>query len=117
MNPLVLLAVYFVLSNQGNSLGYRKPLQISKLGTPPIGSSYFDTFKMELLLDHLHNMTNTLEKVNHLNQIRNIPFTKNNSLDRVQESVDAVRGLLAEQKAVKKLDKISTTISEVKRLG
>lgn len=117
MNPLVMLAVYFVLSNQGNSLGYRKPLQIGKLGIPPIGPSYFDTFKMELLVDRLHTMTDTLEKVNHLNQMRNIPFTRNNSLDRVQESVEAVRGLLAEQKAAKKLDKLSTTISGVKRLG
>ena len=117
MNPILILVVIFILSNEGKPLSHIKPPHIGKLGFPPIGPAYIDTFKMELLLDRLNSMTNTLEKVNHLNQMRNIPMTKSNSVDRIQESLDAVRGFLSDNKTGEKLDTISNTLSGVKKFG
>ena len=93
-------------------------LGIGKLGIPPIKDpGYFDTFRMELLLDRLHNMTNTLEKVNHLNQMRGVPMNKDNSFDRIQESLEAVRGIMYNSKSSRKIDTLSNTLSGVKRIG
>ena len=125
MNPLLILVVIYILSNKDGTLGNIKMPDlgrlglppIGKLGLPPIGPGYIDTFKMELLLDRLNSMTSTLEKVNHLNQMRNIPFTKSNSIDRIQESVDAVRGFINDNKTGKKLDTINQTLNGVKRIG
>ncbi len=119
MNPaLILAAVLFLSQNQGKSpLKLPAPV-IGKLGIPAIKDpGYFDTFRMELLLDRLHTMTSTLEKVNHLNQIRGIPLNKNNAIDRVQESLDAVKGLLYTNKSTKQIDSLANTLSNVKQLG
>lgn len=120
MNPaLILAALLFLSQNQGKStLRLPPPLTAGSLGIPRIKDpGYFDTFRMELLLDRLHNMTSTLEKVNHLNRMKSVPINRNNSIDRVQESLEAVKGLLYAKKSVKKIDSISNTISNVKQLG
>lgn len=120
MNPaLILAAVLFLSQNQGK-LPFRlpPPSAMGKLGIPAIKDpGYFDTFKMDLLLDRLHGMTSTLEKVNHLNQMRSVPLNKTNSIDRVQESLDAVKGLLYTNKSSKHIDSLSDTLSNVKQLG
>jgi hypothetical protein len=121
MNPaLILAAVLFLSQNQGKT-PFRlppPPRSAGKLGIPQIKDpGYFDTFRMELLLDRLHNMTNTLEKVNHLNQMRSVPLSRSNSIDRIQESLDAVKGLLYANKSTKNIDSLSNTLSNVKQLG
>jgi hypothetical protein len=126
MNPVLILVAILVLS-QGKTGGFPvgpKPPghisspKIARLSIPPVKvPPYFDTFKMDLLLDRMHSMTDTLEKVNHLNQMRNIPLDKSNSIDRIQESLDAVKGLLYQNKTNKKLDNISNTLSGVKKFG
>ncbi|MBR0597633.1 hypothetical protein [Sinanaerobacter chloroacetimidivorans] len=146
MNPLLILIVILIFSNQGGSQGFNFPMQFlnlplqgmkspvqglkfppfpGKAGGPGFGGPgfgggqgpFFDTFKMELLLDRLHTMTNTLEKVNHLNQMRNVPLSKDNAIDRIQESLDAARGFLYDSKSTKKLDTIASTLTGVKKLG
>ena len=120
MNPaLILVAIMFLSQSSGKSpLSLLPPSRIGKLGIPPIKDpGYFDTFRMELLLDRLHNMTDTLEKVNHLNQMRSVPLNKDNSIDRIQESLDAVRGLLYTNKSTKQIDSLSNTLSGVKKIG
>lgn len=57
MNPLVLLFLVS-LADQRNAKNARR-----------FTSPYFDTFKMELLLDKLHGTVNALEKINRLNQL------------------------------------------------
>lgn len=120
MNPaLILVALLFLSQNQGK-MPFRLPLPpvTGKLGIPPIKDpGYFDTFRMEMLLDHLRNMTNTLEKVNHLNQLRSVPINRSNSIDRIQESLEAVKGLLYANKSTQKLDSITNTLSSVKQIG
>lgn len=119
MNPALILAAVLYLSNQGKTpFRLPPPPTAGKLGIPAIKDpGYFDTFKMELLLDRLHNMTNTLEKVNHLNQLKAVPLTRSNSIDRVQESLDAVKGLLYTNKSTKNIDSLANTLSNVKQLG
>lgn len=119
MNPaLILAAVLFLSQNQGKPPFRLPPPTIGKMGIPPIKDlGYFDTFQMELLLDRLRNMTTTLERVNHLNQLKSVPINRNNSIDRVQESLEAVKGLLYTNKNTKHIDNLADTLSNVKQLG
>ena len=120
MNPaLIFAALLFLSQNQGKpAFRLPPPPAAGKLGIPRIKDpGYFDTFRMELLLDRLHNMTSTLEKVNHLNQMRSVPSNRNNSIDRVQESLEAVKGLLYANKSTKRIDDLTNTLSNVKQLG
>jgi hypothetical protein len=120
MNPaLILIAILFLSQDSfGKPTSPFLPSTVGKLGNPANkGPIYFDTFHMELLLDQLHNMTNTLEKINHLNQLRSVPLNKSNSIDRIQESLDAVRGLLYNSKQTKQIDSISKTLTTVKKFG
>lgn len=120
MNPALILAAVLFLSQNNGKLPFRlpPPSALGKSGIPSIKDpGYFDTFRMEMLLDRLHNMTNTLEKVNHLNQIKGVPLNRTNAIDRVQESLDAVKGLLYANKSTKPIDSLSNTLSNVKQLG
>lgn len=120
MNPaLILAAVLFLSQNQGkSSFRLPPPPPLGRAGIPQLKDpGYFDTFRMEMLLDRLHQMTNTLEKVNHLNRMKGVPLNKNNSIDRVQESLDTVKGLLYANKSTKSLDSLSNTLSSVKQFG
>jgi len=125
MNPALIVAAVLFLSNQGKlpfnllppALG-KMGIPLGKMGIPPIKDpGYFDTFRMELLLDRLRNMTTTLERVNHLNQLKSVPINRSNSIDRVQESLEAVKGLLYANKNTKHIDNLSNTLSNVKQLG
>jgi hypothetical protein len=111
MNRALILAALFFLS-RGDA-----PFRLPPILTPVRGPGYFDTFQMELLLDRLHCMTGALERVNQLNRLANTPMTRANSLDHIQESLEAVRDLLCEHKAARKLDSIASVLSGIKQLG
>ena len=120
MNPAMIVAAILLLSqgSPGKSIFPLPPGAVRRMGIPPIKDpGYFDTFRMEMLVDRLHQMTDTLEKVNHLHQMRGIPMTRDNSIDRIQESLEAVRGLLYTNKSAKKIDSITNTLSGVKQIG
>lgn len=124
MNPVLILLAILIFSNRRSSPHYIKGPQvrnhsfISKSMAPASSDvNFFDTFKMELLLDRMHSVTDTLERINHLNQMRNVPLTKDNVIDRIQESLDAVKGFLVDQKSTSQIDSISSTLAGVKRLG
>ena len=120
MNPALILIAVFLMSQGSHDKSFLPllPPPAGKLGIPSIKDpAYFDTFQMELLLDRLHGMTGTLEKINHLNQLKSVPFNRNNSIDRIQESLEAVRGLLYTNKSTKQIDSLSRTLSGVKKLG
>lgn len=127
MNPAIALILLFVL---GGPAGKGRPAFSSPVnfrGLPslpptgklrmPMGPNYIDTFKIELMLDKLHAMTNTLEQVNHLHQIQKRPPGNGPSIDRIQESLDAVKGFLADGKTGRQVNNLSNTISGVKKLG
>ncbi len=124
MNPLLLLIVFSIFSSGGPSTLKNNPyINIPSIRKSflspflsPLSSNYFDTFKMELLLDRLKAITEALDKINHLNQMRTLPPSRENSINRIQESLDAARGFLMDTDAEKKIDTLSNTISSVKRL-
>lgn len=119
MNPaLILIAILFMSQTPQGKSAFPSLPPAMKLGLPAAKSPvYFDTFQMELLLDRLHNMINALEKINHLNQLRSVPVNKSNYIDRIQESLDAVRGLLYSKKSTKQIDTLSKSLSTVKKFG
>lgn len=120
MNPLLLLIVVLIFSG-----GDRRHGSVTSSGAvrrfpapPPLPRfEYFDTFHMELLLDRMRTLTEALEKVNHLRQIDRLPPTKESSLHKIQDSVDAARGFLADTKAGDQLETFSRTLSGAKQLG
>lgn len=123
MNPILILLVILIFSNQGHSHHYIKgpSARSSSVGRSisrtSMNVNFFDTFKMELLLDRMHSMTDTLERINHLNQMRNVPLTRDNVFDRLQESLEAVKGFLVDQKSTSQLDSIANTLSGVRRIS
>ena len=64
-------------------------------------------------------MTNAIEKVNHLNQLHRVPVGKGKgpTIDRIQESLDAIKGFLVEGKSSRQVDTLSNTLSGVKQFG
>lgn len=119
MNPLLILILILVFSNNRKSHGYipGSPFRLGRSPLLPMSFSYFDTFKMELLLDRLHTITEALEKLNHLRQIQHVPPSKESSMARIQDSLDAAKGFLADTKAQDRLDALSNTLAGVKQLG
>lgn len=119
MNPLLLLIIILIFSNNGKNHSYipSSPISLGRSILPPIHLDYFDTFKMELLLDRLRTITEALDKLNHLRQIQSLPPSKETSMNKIQDSVDAAKGFLADTKAGSHLDTISDTLSGVKQLG
>lgn len=119
MNPLLLLIVVLIFSTGGKGHGYIPGARtgIGRSLIPPLRLDYFDTFKMELLLDRMRTLTEALEKVNHLRQMQKLPPSKETSMNKIQDSVDAARGFLADTKASDPLDTISDTLSGMKQLG
>ena len=79
MNPLIILILVFVLKENGRNKPYiwRGPLVpglsvthfMKDVLEEPL---YFDTFRMELVLDRLRDLTEMLEKVNRLSQINQL---------------------------------------------
>lgn len=120
MNPALIIIAIFLISQDSREKPALPtiPSIIGKLGNSTSKNPvYFDTFQMELLLDRLHNMTNTMEKINRLNNLKNVPMNKSNYIDRIQESLDATRGLLYNSKSTKQIDSLTKSLSTVKKFG
>ncbi len=117
MNPALILILILALGPAGGK--HKAPLPHIRPPRLPKGPAYIDTFKMEMTLDRLQNMTNAIEKINHLNQVQRVPERKGKlpTIDRVQESLEAVQGFLADGKPSRQVDTISNTLSGVKNLG
>lgn len=108
MNPVLILILILVLANNTSSPIFKKkqsPLDI------------LDTFKVELLLDRLRILTNSLEKINHVRQVSEQPIPQGGTMDRMHESLDLVRDLLVDRKEGKQLNTISNTLASVKQFG
>jgi hypothetical protein len=117
MNPQLLIILFLAL---GPASGKGKLPNLSLKNLPiPKSPAYIDTFKIELALDRLQSMTQAVEKINNLNRIRKIPEPQNKppSVDRISDSLDAIRGFLSDGKQSHQIDSISNTLSGVKKLG
>ncbi len=120
MNPRFILLLLLIVGSRGGAhMSPPSSPPSFRLPRLPNTPAYVDTFKMEMMLDRLHAMTDAIEKINRLNQIQKVPEPKGKfpSLDRVQESLGAVKGFLAEGKSSQKVDNLSTTLAGVQKLG
>ncbi len=117
MNPRLILIMILLLGPTGGRQKF--PLGPIRLPSFPKSPPYIDTFRMEMILDRLHTMTGAIEKINRLGQAHKIPEPHKNlpSIDRVQDSLDAVKGFLVDGKHEDQVDHISNTLSQVKKLG
>ena len=54
-----------------------------------------------------------------MNQAQRVPEPKSkfSTIDRVQDSLEAVKGFLADEKSSRQVDTLSNTLSGVKKLG
>ncbi len=122
MNPGLILILILALGPTGRAGGQSQRSLLPSIRTLrfPKGPAYIDTFKMELAIDRLHTMTDAIEKINHLRQLQRVPEPpkgKRPSFDKVQDSLDAVRGFLVDEKSSRQADSLSNTLSSVKKLG
>lgn len=127
MNPIIILVVALVLINGNGSSesGHSgsSPIKPFNMKIPPIAPPmppYFDTFKMELLLDKLRLLINSLEKINKVNQMSGTSESadgKSVTIDKIHESLDAIKDLLADQKTGQHLNTISGALSGIKQFG
>lgn len=136
MNPVLLLIFVLFINNPGNRQSLKSAISlflfpswdikrhaVPRMPKPPnLLPSYIDTFKMELLVDRLHNMTNALEKINRLNQSKKIHGMNKPSdfaqIERIKDSLDAINGLLGDDKpAAKHINTLADTISSIEKLG
>lgn len=79
MHPLIVLILVFVLKENGKNKPYiwRGPLvpglSVTRVMKDVLEEPiYFDTFRMELVLDRLRELTEMLEKVNRLSQVNQL---------------------------------------------
>lgn len=117
MNPRLILILILLLGPAGGK--HKSPLKSLRIPSFPKSPPYIDTFRMEMILDRLHTMTGAIEKINRLGQAHKIPEPYKNapSIDRVQDSLEAVKGFLSDGKRGEQVENISNTLSEVKKLG
>ena len=81
MNPLVILVLLLVLR------GGTPALSVTRLSLP----TYFDTFRMEMMLDRMRTLTDALEKVNHLRQIDQTASGRTGTVERLGESLEVAK--------------------------
>lgn len=117
MNPLLILTLF---------LTFKPPAGIKKISPPairipsfPKAPAYIDTFKMEMTLDRLRSMTEAIDKINKLSQAQRVPEPKKNlpTIDKVQDSLDAVKGFLVDDKSEQQVEGLSSALSNIKKLG
>ncbi len=117
MNPLLIVIAILILSDNASSPAGKLKRSFANstrsLSFPP----YFDTFKMELFLDKLSTLIYSLDKINNVNQMSKEETKKLPSVDRIHESLEAVKDLIADQKAGKQISTLSNTLSGIKQMG
>ncbi len=117
MNPLLIVIVILILSESPSSPAGKLKRSFANstrsLSFPP----YFDTFKMELFLDKLSTLIYSLDKINNVNQMSKEETKMLPSMDRIHESLEAVKDLIADQKAGKQISTLANTLGGIKQMG
>lgn len=116
MNPLLLVVLLFVLKNgtSGGSYVWRPPLLPTFSASFP---TYFDTFRMELMLDRMRTITDALDKVNHLRQIDRSAAERLGTMDRIGESLEVAKAFLADTKAERQVDQMAGAVETLRQVS
>lgn len=73
--------------------------------------AYFDTFRMEMMLDRMRTITDALDKMNHLRQIDRAAVDRAGAVERIGESLEVAKAFLADTKAERKIDTLSGIVA------
>jgi hypothetical protein len=117
MNPQLILILIIILGSKNKAV---KTLPAFRLPQPPKAPAYIDTFKMEMTLDRLKEITKAIETINQLNQKQKVPTPSKKSpppIDNIHQSLDAIKGLLSDGGSTKQVDSLSNAISGLKKMG
>ena len=127
MHPLLVLVILFSVKN-----GIRRPSDrvyiwklpalpgISRLSFPKpedINLTYFDTFRMELFLDRMRNLTEGLEALNRLRQYGTVDTDAAGIVNRLEASLLAAKKFLADTRVETQIDQLSNIVETVRNLG
>jgi len=116
MHPLLLLALLFALRNGRANSGYIwRPPVLPRLSMP--FPTYFDTFRMEMMLDKMRTLTDALDKVNHLRQIDQSAAGRSNAMERIGESLEVAKAFLADTKAERKIDQMAGAVDTLRQVS
>ena len=115
MHPLVLLVLLLALQNGTSGHGYIwRPPTLPRLSISL--PAYFDTFRMELMLDRMRTLTDALDKVNHLRQLDRASG-RNNTVERLGQSLEVAKAFLADTKAERRIDQMSGAIDALRQVS
>lgn len=116
MHPLLLLTLLFVLKSRAENSSYLwRPPALPRL-FPPF-PTYFDTFRMELMLDKMRTLTDALDKVNHLRQIDQTASKQDSKMERIGESLEVAKAFLADSKSQRNLQRLTQATETLRRIG
>lgn len=101
MNPILILILFLLIYKENN----RFP-------------NYYDTFHLEKLLNQLQYTINSLDKINHLNQLAHSPLERGNLVPTIEDSIHTVKPLLpSNSTSVHHLDNIESFIGNIQKVG
>lgn len=100
MNPIITCVLFTLIYQENNNF-----------------PNHFDTFKLEQLLDKLNYTVNSLDRINHLNEIAHEPLVKGNLTHTIEDSIHTAKPLFREGKPKQQLDTIESVLESLKKLG
>lgn len=100
MNPIIIFVLFMLLFQEDNKF-----------------PNYYDTFKLERLLDKLSHTVTSLNQINHLNELAHEPLAHGNIAHTIQDSIHTVKPLLPEGKRRQQLDSVASVIEGMKKIG
>lgn len=100
MNPIIIFILFILLYQDNNHF-----------------PNYYDTFKLEQLLDKLNFAVHSLDRINHLNELAHEPLEKGRIADTLEDSIHTVKPLLPEGKSQQSLESIASVIEGMRKIG
>ncbi|MFV0515902.1 MAG: hypothetical protein ACK5MV_00695 [Aminipila sp.] len=100
MNPIVVFALFMLLYQENNHF-----------------PNHFETFKLEKLLDKLNYTVESLDRINHLNELAHEPFVKGNIAHTIEDSIHTVKPLFPEGRSQQHLDTVESIVNSIKKVG
>lgn len=100
MNPIIIFFLFMLVYKEDN----RFP-------------NYYDTFKLEQLLEKLSFTITVLDKINHLNELAHTPLERGTVTHTLEDSIHTVKPLLPDGKPKYQLENVEALMSNVKKIS
>lgn len=100
MNPIITFVLFMLLYQENNHF-----------------PNYFDTFKIEKVLDKVNHTVQSLDRINHLNELAHEPLVKGNLATTIEDSIHTVKPLFPDGKPQQHLDTVESILNSIKKVG